>query len=129
MDEVTVRERLPKLARTMTQAGAARELGISRERVRQIAEEDKLEFLRREALVTCSVCGREQAGGACLRCKWTTEAIRALRMRLQLTQDEFAFHLGVGSATMSRWENGQAPGPTGLEKLEKADGKLTQSNA
>ncbi|MBM4255717.1 MAG: helix-turn-helix domain-containing protein [Deltaproteobacteria bacterium] len=42
----------------------------------------------------------------------TPEAIKALRTRLQLTQEAFARILGVSFATVNRWENGKAE-PTG----------------
>ena len=42
---------------------------------------------------------------------WTKEAIRDLRLRLGLTQSEFAFKLGCRQQTVSEWELGiYAPG-------------------
>ena len=43
----------------------------------------------------------------------TPEAIRATRLRLGLTQEQFARELGVTLSTVSRWETGRAR-PRGL---------------
>lgn len=36
-----------------------------------------------------------------------SEAIKILRNKMLLTQDEFAKYLGVSFGTVNRWENGQ----------------------
>lgn len=36
------------------------------------------------------------------------ERIRALRQRLQLTQEDFAHLIGVTFSTVNRWENGKS---------------------
>jgi len=53
--------------------------------------------------------------------------IQKLRLRLRLTQKEFAGRLGVDAITVSRWERGiQKPKPVhlrGMERLKKKAGK------
>jgi DNA-binding transcriptional regulator YiaG len=39
--------------------------------------------------------------------EWTAEEVRALRMHLGLTQDEFSDHLGTRQQTISEWEVGK----------------------
>lgn len=38
--------------------------------------------------------------------KWTAEAVKDLRQRLGLTQEEMANKLGVTVASITRWERG-----------------------
>lgn len=46
--------------------------------------------------------------------------IRALRLELGLTQEQFALHLGVVYPTINRWENGHAqPSPMALRLIEQ----------
>lgn len=45
--------------------------------------------------------------------------IRALRLELELTQEQFAVQLGVVYPTVNRWENGHAqPSPMALRLIE-----------
>ena len=37
---------------------------------------------------------------------WTAEAVRTLRTRLNLTQEDFAARVGVRTSTVSHWETG-----------------------
>ena len=39
--------------------------------------------------------------------EWSAEEVRALRMHLGLTQDEFSDHLGTRQQTISEWEVGK----------------------
>lgn len=63
--------------------------------------------------------------------QWTPERIRELRMKLQLTQEEFAQLIGVTFPTVNRWENGKnSPNRIAQRRLAKAEeGKLTQKRA
>ena len=46
--------------------------------------------------------------------------IRALRLELGLTQEQFAAQLGVVYPTVNRWENGHAqPSPMALRLIEQ----------
>lgn len=50
----------------------------------------------------------------------TPENVKALREKLQLSQEEFAARLGVSFSTVNRWENGHvAPKKLALFRLEK----------
>lgn len=45
--------------------------------------------------------------------------IRELRLRIALTQEQFAAHLGVTYSSMNRWENGRSrPSPLAMQKIE-----------
>ncbi|BAY14193.1 helix-turn-helix domain-containing protein [Calothrix sp. NIES-2098] len=45
--------------------------------------------------------------------------IRELRLLSNLTQEQFAAHLGVTYPTINRWENGRTkPSPLAMEKIE-----------
>jgi DNA-binding transcriptional regulator YiaG len=39
--------------------------------------------------------------------EWTAEEVRALRIHMGLTQDEFSDHLGTRQQTISEWEVGK----------------------
>lgn len=39
--------------------------------------------------------------------EWSAEEVRALRLHLGLTQDEFSDHLGTRQQTISEWEVGK----------------------
>lgn len=46
--------------------------------------------------------------------------VRELRERTGLTQEKFAFKLGVTFPTVNRWENGRArPSPLAMQKIEE----------
>jgi len=46
--------------------------------------------------------------------------IREVRARLGLTQEKFAFKLGVTLPTINRWENGRAkPSPLAIQNLRE----------
>ncbi len=46
--------------------------------------------------------------------------VRALRERLELTQERFAAKLGVTFTSVNRWENGRAkPSPLAMKQIEK----------
>lgn len=50
--------------------------------------------------------------------------IRELRNQLGLTQDKFAFLLGVAPYTVRRWEGGKSkPSPLALEKINRLQAK------
>jgi transcriptional regulator with XRE-family HTH domain len=52
------------------------------------------------------------------------KAIRDLRHKLGLTQEQFAAKVGVTFSTVNRWENGKSqPSPLALERI----GRLAQS--
>jgi len=52
----------------------------------------------------------------------TGNAIFKLRMRLSLTQEQFAYRLGVTVSTVSRWECGhRAPSPLAAKALAYLD--------
>lgn len=47
------------------------------------------------------------------------QLIRAVRLELGLTQEQFAHSLGVAFPTISRWENGKTtPSPLGVKVIE-----------
>ena len=39
---------------------------------------------------------------------WTKDAIKALRMRSGLSQEDFAHRIGTSFSTVNRWENGHS---------------------
>jgi len=44
--------------------------------------------------------------------------IKQLRLKLGLTQEQFAAHVGVTFSTVNRWENGKSePSPLALAKI------------
>ncbi len=48
----------------------------------------------------------------------TAKEIKELRKSLGLTQDKFAYKLGIASSTIYFWESGRvSPSPLALEKL------------
>ncbi|WP_107807099.1 helix-turn-helix domain-containing protein [Nodularia spumigena] len=48
------------------------------------------------------------------------QIIRELRLLTNLTQEQFAAHLGVTYPTVNRWENGRSnPSPLAMEKIHK----------
>ena len=48
-----------------------------------------------------------------------TEKIRALRLKLGLTQEQFAQKVGVSFSTVNEWENGKRkPSPLAMKQLE-----------
>ena len=47
------------------------------------------------------------------------EQIKQLRIRLGLTQEQFAYKIGVSWATVCRWEHGRKPSPLALKALQK----------
>ncbi len=47
------------------------------------------------------------------------QLIRAVRLELKLTQEQFAHQLGVTFPTISRWENAKTtPSPLGIKVIE-----------
>lgn len=127
---MTLRQKLRRASRSMTQADAARKYEISRSHVSKIALEEGLTFMpASRKTIRCAYCDRKPQNGArlrhskgCLAQKWTPERIKALRERLDMTQDQFAFLLGAGSATPTRWEAGLSlPSRHYLERLESLD--------
>lgn len=127
---MTLRDKLRRASSSMTQAEAARKFDISRAHVSKIALEDGLTFVpASRTTIRCAYCDRKRANGAklrhskgCLAKKWTRERIKTLRERLDMTQDQFAFLLGAGSATPTRWEAGlSSPSRHYLERLEALD--------
>lgn len=119
---------LKTLAKVMTQAEAAREVGISRQRVKQLAEQHGIEFFRHtaEPVVKCNKCSRRKLNGKCLSCFWTKQRIIKLRTRLGMDQVRFSLHAGFGASTVARWEGAEtlSLSNASLQKLEVAkDGK------
>lgn len=56
----------------------------------------------------------------------TPEAIKALRMRLGMTQSAFAHYLGVSFTAVNRWERGHnLPSPLARQALQKLDQMAT----
>lgn len=53
----------------------------------------------------------------------TAQEIKQLRLRLGLTQEQFAHKLGVSWTTVNRWEHGRPPSPLANEKLVKLSKK------
>lgn len=125
-----LRTELLSLAQTMTMAQAASKVGVSRQRVYQIANAEGVSFVEAQPkrLVTCPKCDRVlrvpeddfvSESVECAAHKWTPKALKALRHKLKLTQDALAYTLGAGSATTTRWENGtHRPSPRYMVKLE-----------
>lgn len=125
-----LRTELLGLAQTMTMAQAASKLGVSRQRVYQIANAEGVSFVEAQPrrIVTCPKCYRVlrvleadfvSESVECAVHKWTPKALKDLRRKLKLTQDAMAFALGAGSATTTRWENGtHRPSPKYMVKLE-----------
>jgi DNA-binding transcriptional regulator YiaG len=56
---------------------------------------------------------------------WFQKRIRSLRVKLAMTQEQFAHHIGVTTVTVNRWERGHTS-PKGLSvvRLEKAEGDM-----
>jgi hypothetical protein len=50
--------------------------------------------------------------------QWTGREIRALRLALRLTVEEFAAHLGVAARTVSKWNT--RPGLVTVPELQRA---------
>ncbi len=126
--------RLRELAKTLTQAETARELKVSPQRIHQLAEAEGITFVVREvatAPVYCSRCKRRRHDGYdhCLRCRWTPDAIRALRRRYGLSQARFSTEvLKMNLWTAGRWERGNhRPNRISLVLLERLDGEKKQS--
>lgn len=47
------------------------------------------------------------------------EMIRNLRVKLELTQEQFAAKVGVMWSTVNRWENGRGkPSPLAMDRIE-----------
>ena len=53
----------------------------------------------------------------------TAQEIKELRLRLGLTQEQFAHLVGTTWTTVNRWEHGRPPSPLALEKLIKLSKK------
>ncbi len=125
MTKTTVRK-LRGMARTMTQAEAARSLGVERQWVHKLALRYGVVFRRRAIASKRPLCGRcsyRKDGLGCLRCKWTPRRIKKLRKRYGLSQVRMSyevFHMNVW--TCGRWENANVqPSRSSLEKLEAAE--------
>jgi DNA-binding transcriptional regulator YiaG len=57
--------------------------------------------------------------------KWTGKQIKGLRVRLELTQEEFANAVGVTFSTVNRWENEHArPSRLAVRWLDRAEREL-----
>lgn len=53
--------------------------------------------------------------------EFDAETIRAMRAKVGMTQAAFAEFVGVGTATVGRWESGEfAPSPMAIPRLEQA---------
>jgi len=56
---------------------------------------------------------------------WNGDRIRELRLDLGMTQEDFAFEIGVSDCTINRWENGRnRPNDNNVEALELMQKKL-----
>lgn len=59
---------------------------------------------------------------------WDADTIRALRIRLLLTNEAFARLLGVSLRTVNRWQAGEeSPSPLAREKLDALEAKAQQN--
>ena len=57
--------------------------------------------------------------------KVTPEDIQKIRLQLQLTQEEFAFKIGVTHSTIHRWEKGKStPSKLALIRLSEFKQKV-----
>lgn len=60
----------------------------------------------------------------------TPQAIKSLRESLELSQTQFAFHLGVCENTIARWERGDRhPHYKHMERIHKVAEKLKERPA
>jgi transcriptional regulator with XRE-family HTH domain len=118
--------KLRKLAKTKTQAEAARVLHLTRGRVSQIAGDERIKFrhLSRPKHRTPRVCNRCRVSlngrESCLRCKWTPARIKRLRKSLGLSQVAMSIEkLRRNVWCVQRWERGvQIPSRESLQRLE-----------
>ncbi len=56
--------------------------------------------------------------------------VREIRVKLGLTQEQFALKLGVSFPTVNRWENQKTkPSPLAIQKLQKLLSSLKKSAA
>jgi putative transcriptional regulator len=56
--------------------------------------------------------------------------IKQMRQKLGLSQQKFATELGVGIASVFRWESGRSePSPLALEKLRELYRKIVKMNS
>ena len=127
MERKKVVAELRRLGKTMTQAGAARVLGLDRQWAHTLSGKHDIMFKRRKTapkVRACTRCGfRKRERKNCLRCKWTPARIRKLRQRYDMSQVDFGYHiLDMNVWAVVRWESGKiAPSRRALEKLEAAD--------
>lgn len=118
---------LRRLAKTMTQAQAARLLRVHRQWVHELARDYGIRFRGRpkvRSLRRCVDCTFVLRGARrCLRCKWTPERIRRLRERYGVSQIKMSLDvLGVSVFSCQRWESGRVdPAPRSLDLLEHSE--------
>lgn len=56
---------------------------------------------------------------------YAASVIKSIRLKLELTQKEFARELGVARSTVQRWERGKfSPSPLAFEKLVKVQREI-----
>lgn len=123
-------KKLRRLAKTMTQAQAARRLGVRRQYVHELARDYGIRFRSQPKVAGSSLdrrCGRCAfrigRARACLRCKWTPERVKRLRKRYGLSQVRMALDvLEMNVWACRRWESGGInPSRRALGLLEDAE--------
>jgi DNA-binding transcriptional regulator YiaG len=56
---------------------------------------------------------------------WFQKRVRTLRVKLNMTQEQFAHHIGVTVVTVNRWERGHTyPKGLSLVRLEKVEEEM-----
>lgn len=120
-------KKLRRLAPKMSQAEAARELGLHRQWVHKLGQDHGIVFRRQRVVVRPRVCSRcEFRVGehkTCLRCKWTPARIRRLRSRLGVSQYVMSIVvLKMNVWACSRWERELShPSRKALTLLEQVE--------
>ena len=57
------------------------------------------------------------------------EKIKQLRLRLRLTQEQFAGKVGATFSTVNRWQSGKSrPSPLALRRIEELSGETSVNN-
>lgn len=127
---VNIVRRLQRLAPSMTQAEAARRMGIYRQQVHKLAQDYGIKFFRQRMAPKprlCTKCAyRLNRRGVCLRCKWTPQRVKQLREHYDMSQIEMSLNvLGMHVWAFTRWESGRVqPSRRALVALEKAERRL-----
>lgn len=111
--------KLRQLSKTMTQSEAARQLGISRERARQIARRDGFAFAPYQPMPPPP-----------RRRIFSAKQIKRLREKAGMTQQQFASLMSCSLLTIARWEAGSFTPclryAQRLEQLQEEPGKALE---